>query len=296
MTEPRADAASVPVSVLIPVRNEELNIRAVLDSVAWASEIWVVDSHSTDRTSEIAHTYTDRVVQFDYDGRGPKKKNWSLENLPFANEWVLIVDADERITPSLAEEIRRAVASDGADGYYLDREYIFMGRSLRSFRPNWNLRLFKHRRGRYELLATNAPATGDNEVHEHVVLDGRIGHLRSPMLHEDRRPLRAWVDNHNRYSDWEANVYREIRREPLSLRGLVARGPGGWRHNGLKRIWVRLPLRPLLRFAAYYVLRRGFLDGREGFRYSLLIGCYEYLTGLKVRELEQAGMSRRRAG
>jgi len=288
MNDPVTDAASVPVSVLIPVRNEELNLEAALESVRWASETWVVDSHSTDRTVEIASAHTDKVVQFDYDGRGPKKKNWSLATLPFAHEWVLILDADERITPALAEDISRAVASDGADGYYLDREYVFMGRSLRSFRPNWNLRLFKHRRGRYELLATNAPGTGDNEVHEHVVVDGRVGHLPSPMLHEDRRPLRAWVDNHNRYSDWEANVYRQIKREPLSLRDLVAGGPGGWRHNGLKRVWVRLPLRPLIRFAAYYLVRRGFLDGREGFRYSILVGYYEYLTGLKLRELEQA--------
>jgi glycosyltransferase involved in cell wall biosynthesis len=288
MNDPITDPAPAPVSVLIPVRNEELNLEAALDSVRWASEVWVVDSHSTDRTVEIARAHTAKLVQFDYDGRGPKKKNWSLATLPFANEWVLILDADERITPELAEDIRRAVASDGADGYYLDREYVFMGRSLRSFRPNWNLRLFKHRRGRYELLATNAPHTGDNEVHEHVVVDGRVDHLRSPMLHEDRRPLRAWVDNHNRYSDWEATVYRQIKREPLILRDLVAAGPGGWRHNGLKRIWVRLPLRPLIRFAAYYIVRRGFRDGREGFRYSVLVGWYEYLTGLKLRELEQA--------
>lgn len=289
------DAVRVPVSVLIPVLNEELNLRDVLESVRWASEVWVVDSHSRDRTAEIARTYTDHLVQFDYDGRGPKKKNWSLANLPFANDWVLILDADERVTPALERDIREAVASDEADGYYIDRDYIFMGRSLKSFRPNWNLRLFKHRHGRYELLATNAPATGDNEVHEHVVLDGRVGYLSSPMLHEDRRPLRAWVDNHNRYSDWEARCYREIRTRPFRVRDLVARGPGGWRHNGLKRIWVRLPLRPLIRFAAFYLLRRGFRDGREGFRYSVLIGYYEYLTGLKVRELEQAERMSRRA-
>ena len=283
-----ATAERLPVSVVLPVRNEELNLPAALASVRWAAEVWVVDSHSSDRTVDVARAYTDRVVQFEYDGCGPKKKNWSLENLPLANEWVLVLDADERITPELAAEIRTAIRSDEADGYYIDRDYVFMGRSLRSFRPNWNLRLFRHRLGRYERLAAQAEATGDNEVHEHVVLDGRAGYLRAPMLHDDRRPLRAWVDNHNRYSDWEVQVYRQLRSEPLGLAALLSGGPGRWRHNGLKRLWVRLPLRPLARFLAFYVLRRGFLDGRPGFRYGVLMGYYEYLIGLKLREQELA--------
>jgi glycosyltransferase involved in cell wall biosynthesis len=275
-----------PVSVLLPVRNEELNLDAALASVAWASEVWVVDSHSTDRTAEIAGRHGARVVQFDYPGHGPKKKNWALATLRFGSEWVLIIDADERVPPELAAEIAAAVASGEADGYHLDRDYVFMGRPLRSFRPNWNLRLFRHRLGRYELLATDAPATGDNEVHEHVVLQGPAGYLRTPLLHEDRRPLRAWVDNHNRYSDWETHVYRRLRDEPFGLGELFAGGPGRWRHNGLKRLWVRLPCRPLARFAAFYLLRRGFLDGRAGFRYSVLMAFYEYLIGLKLREVE----------
>ena len=287
--QPQSHAERVPVSVLLPTRNEERNLPAALESVRWADEVWVVDSHSTDRTVAVARGHTDRVVQFDYDGRGPKKKNWSLQHLPFGNEWVLILDADERITAKLAAEIRTAIGSDRADGYYIDRDYVFMGRSLRSFRPNWNLRLFKHRLGRYERLATNAPDSGDNEVHEHVVLEGRTGYLRSPMLHEDRRPLRAWVDNHNRYSEWEVEVYRRLRAEPLGLADLLSGGPGGWRHNGLKRLWVRMPMRPLARFMAFYILRRGYLDGRQGFRYSVLMGYYEYLIGLKLRELELVG-------
>jgi len=286
--------ACAPVSVLVPVRNEELNLDAALASVQWADEVWVVDSHSTDGTVEIARRFTDKIVQFHYNGSGPKKKNWSLETLPFRNDWVLILDADERITADLAEEIQTVIRSHSADGYYIDREYVFMGRSLSSFRPNWNLRLFRRRLGHYELLGTNAPGTGDNEIHEHVVLNGRVGYLRSPMLHEDRRPLRAWIDNHNRYSDWETTVYRQLRREPLNLGALLTGGPGGWRHYGLKRLWVRLPLRPALRFAAFYFLRRGFLDGRQGFRYSVLMGYYEFLIGLKLRELEQADRASRR--
>jgi glycosyltransferase involved in cell wall biosynthesis len=275
---------AVPVSVLIPARNERPNIRAALDSVRWANEVWVVDSHSTDGTGEIARACGAQVTQFDYSGRGPKKKNWALENLPLNNEWILILDADERVTAELAQEIAEVVPSGEADGYFLDREYIFLGRSLKSFRPNWNLRLFKHRLGRYEQLATNVRHTGDNEVHEHVVLNGRAAYLRAPLLHDDRRPLRAWVENHNRYSEWEAEVYSQLLREPMNLTKILSTD-SFWRRRILKRVWVRLPFRPFARFALFYFFRRGFLDGRQGLWYAILMGYYEFLISLKSREL-----------
>ena len=111
----------IPVSVLIPAKNEELNLPACLKSVARADEVFVVDSHSSDRSVEIAESYGAKVVQFDFNGRWPKKKNWSLENLPFNNDWVLIVDCDERITPELWEEIAAAIQDKKYEGYYLNR-------------------------------------------------------------------------------------------------------------------------------------------------------------------------------
>jgi glycosyltransferase involved in cell wall biosynthesis len=277
----------IPVSVIIPVKNEELNVAAALESVKWASETWVVDSHSSDQTIEIAERYGARVVQFDYSGRGPKKKNWALQHLSIGNEWVLILDADERVTPELRREIGAAIERDDIDGYFMDREYIFMGRSLRSFRPNWNLRLFRHRLGRYEDLATNAPGTGDNEVHEHVMVSGRVSYLRSPLLHDDRRPIRAWIENHNRYSDWEARVYLDMLREPVSFSRFLGAEPV-WRKRMLKRLWVRLPFRPVLRFLVFYLGRRGILDGRQGLHYAILMSYYEFLTSLKLRETRDA--------
>jgi glycosyltransferase involved in cell wall biosynthesis len=280
----------VHVSVLIPARNEELNLREAIVSVKWADEIWVVDSHSQDTTVEVAAECGANVTQFDYSGRGPKKKNWALENIKFRNEWVLILDADERVTPALAAEIRQAILRDTLDGFFIDREYIFLGRSLRSFRPNWNMRLFRHRLGRYEQLATNAPFTGDNEVHEHVLLKGSPGYLASPLRHEDRRPLRAWVENHNRYSEWEADVYNQLRSEPLELRKMLD-VDAVWRRRMLKRIWVRIPLRPFARFLVFYVVRKGFLDGRQGFWYALLMAYYEFLISLKSRERAESAVA-----
>jgi len=271
------------VSVLVPVKNEAANITACLESLRWADEVFVVDSQSGDDTVLRAQAAGARVEQFRYQG-GPKKKNWSLENLPFRNDWVLIVDADERVPPELAAEILASVGSDGMDGYYLNRRLIFSGRWIRhcGWYPSWNLRLFRHRLGRYETVSVDAPLTGDNEVHEHVVLNGRAGYLRHDLVHHDYKSLFHFLERHNRYSDWDSAVYLELRRQPI-LYDEPLDGPVR-RKRILKRIWVRLPFRPLLRFLYMFVLRLGFLDGAAGWRFCLLAAMHEYHIGLKMKE------------
>lgn len=282
-------ASFLPVSVVFPVRNEELNIGAALATVGWSDDIWVVDSQSTDRTAAIATEMGGKVVQFHYLGHGPKKMNWSLENLSFKYEWVFFLDADERVPAALVDEIRTGLARHDVDGFFVDREYIFLGKSIRCFRPDWNMRLWRHRLGRFEMLGTNVPATGDVEVHEHVVIEtGRIAYFTAALLHEDRRPIRSWVDNHNRYSEWEAEVYRQYRAQPLSIRGIWGQ-EAIWRKRMLKKVWVRLPMRPLARFFIYFVLRKGFLDGRVGFDYSVAMAFYEFMINLKLHEADLQG-------
>jgi glycosyltransferase involved in cell wall biosynthesis len=276
------------VSVLIPVKNEEANLPDCLESVRWAQEIFVVDSQSTDGTARIAEAAGAVVVQFHYPGEGPKKKNWSLANLPFGNEWVLIVDADERVPAELAAEIRQSTERPGGpDGYYINRRLIFLGRWIRhcGWYPSWNLRLFRHRLGRYESVKVEAPQTGDNEVHEHIVLQGQAGYLRQDLLHHDYKTLFHYIERHNRYSDWDSAVYLQLRQEPLFVRDHLE-GPLR-RKRVLKRLWVRLPCRPLLRFLYMYVLRAGFLDGAAGWHFSLLASIHEYHISVKMRERRQ---------
>lgn len=281
---------TLPVTVVIPALNEAKNLPAALTSVSFADEVIVVDSRSSDATAFIALDAGADVVQFDYVLGGPKKKAWLLETLSPRNEWVLLLDADERVTPRLRAEVQAAIARGDHDGYYVDREFVFMGRSLRCFRPNWNLRLFRHGTARIEDLGlADIPGTGDNEIHEHVEVDGRVGFLSEPLLHADYRGLTAWLDRHNKYATWEAHLYRKLRSEP------VGAGPlGFWRLDAfrrkrvLRRVWVRLPIRPALRFFTWYVLRRGFLDGRAGFVFCVLTSYYEFVISAKIRELESA--------
>lgn len=288
-------AKKIPVSVLIPAKNEEENLPACLESVARADEVFVVDSQSEDLSVEISERYGAQVVQFHFNGRWPKKKNWSLDTLPFAHDWVLIVDCDERIPNELWDEIEQVIQNPDYSGYYLNRRVFFLGKWIRfgGKYPDWNLRLFRHAQGRYENLKTEGIRnTGDNEVHEHVVIQaGKVGYLKHDMLHEDFRDLFHWLARHNRYSNWEAQVYYNL------LTGMGSDGTIGanlfgdsvQRKRFLKKIWVRLPLKPFLRFVLFYFIRLGFLDGRAGYIYGRLLSQYEYQIGVKLYELRQFG-------
>jgi len=254
----------------------------------WAEEIFVVDSHSTDASLPIAEELGAKVVQFDFNGTWPKKKNWSLENLPFKHEWVFILDADE-VMPPEAEAEFRAIVSDRQNavaGYWINRRFMFMGRWLRhAYYPNWNLRLFKHRLGRYEKLTDVDTQSGDNEVHEHVVVQGPTGRLRSEMDHYAFPSVDVFVEKHNRYSNWEARVSldRFLQRSGSRIQS---------REVGLRRQlkeWSQvLPFRPFLRFAYVFLIQRGFLDGWEGYYFARLHGFYEFLCVAKTRELKAA--------
>jgi len=277
----------VPISILIPIKNEAGNLARCLDSVAWAAEIYVVDSQSSDASQAIAESRGARFVQFVFNGIWPKKKNWALENLPFQHEWVFILDADEVLPPAAEQEFRAIVEAPAHPmaGYWINRRFMFMGRWLRhAYYPNWNLRLFKHRLGRYEKLTEVDTESGDNEVHEHVILDGPTGKLRTEMDHYAFPSVATFVEKHNRYSNWEARVSLD-----RHLRGSAARLPG--QEAGLSRrlkTWSQaLPCRSALRFLYVYLWQRGFLDGWEGYYFARLHGYYEFLSVAKTYELEQ---------
>jgi glycosyltransferase involved in cell wall biosynthesis len=273
------------------VKNEAENLRRCLPALSWADEIFVVDSQSRDETAHAAEEYGARVVQFQFNGTYPKKKNWALDNLPFRNEWVLIVDADEVVIPELAEEIARRTATDDADGYYLNMKYYFLGRRIRhcGYAEAWNLRLFKHRLGRYEKMPVTAGSqTGDNEAHEHVELAGKARRLVHELDHYAYPTIAAWVEKHNRYARWEAQMYQRFLREPAP----ASIGPGKRFKRWLKKVYLRLPMRPLVRFGYAYVVRLGFLDGMPGLVFCTLLSFYDFLCWANVYEQRVASAAR----
>lgn len=272
------------LSILIPTLNERGNILGCLESVRWADELVVVDSGSSDGTQELARSCGARVVQFKWGGRFPKKKNWALENVRWANEWVLILDADERIGPGLAREIVQTLVNPRVDGYFINRRFMFMGKWIRhsGYYPSWNLRLFRHHKGRYEKLHGGDTRSGDNEVHEHLVLNGPTGYLRGDMIHLAYPDIFTWMEKHNRYSNWEAEIEVSGRvggKEASAIGEPVAR-------KRRLRTWSRrLPFRPALRFIYSYLFKRGFLDGYEGYLFCRLLASYEMLSAFKAHEL-----------
>jgi glycosyltransferase involved in cell wall biosynthesis len=276
----------VPVSVIVPIKNEAKNLRRCLGSIAWADEIFVVDSHSTDGSQRIAEGHGARVVQFEFNGTWPKKKNWALESLPFRHEWVFILDADEVLPAGAEAEVRAAIAGAGPTaGFWINRRFMFMGRWLRhAYYPNWNLRLFRHSLGRYEKLTDAATASGDNEVHEHVVVQGPTDRLRCELDHYAFPSVEVFVEKHNRYSNWEARV---------AIADQSAQSSGGLQsarvaqRRKLKQLAQRLPFRPLLRFLYVYLWQKGFLDGPEGYYFARMHGFYEFLSVAKTYELQK---------
>jgi glycosyltransferase involved in cell wall biosynthesis len=288
------------VALVILTYNEEVNIEDCLKSVTgWAGEVFVLDSGSSDRTMEIAKKFTDNIVVHPFSGYADQR-NWALDHLPFAHEWVLFLDADERLSPELKAEIPGALAAAGpeTEGFYLKRRLIFMGRWIchGGYYPTWILRLFRHKAARCE----------DRSVNEHFFVRGLAAKLEGDLIHEDHRDFYHWIAKHNRYAKLEAE--EQLKREVSGHEQLEDKSPemrvSFWgsqaeRKRWLRdRFWNRLPplLRPFLYFAYRYFFRMGFLDGRQGLIYHFLQGLwFPFLIDTMYLEMKRKGVNGREA-
>jgi glycosyltransferase involved in cell wall biosynthesis len=261
-----ASADLVPLAVVVLTRDEEANLPYALATVAgWASEIWVVDAGSTDRTVEIAESRGAKVMRHAFAGYAAQR-TWALRSLPFGVDWVLFLDADEAVTPELREELRAVLAAPpaGISGFYVKRRFVFLGRWIRhgGYYPVWLLRVVRHAVARCE----------ERGVDEHLLVDGDTARLRYDLLHEDRRPLSRWIQRHLQYAALAAS---DLERAPSSG-GVAARlrsdQPAERSRWWYDRVYRRIPLgaRAMVYFAYRYIVRGGFLDGREGFIYYVL--------------------------
>src|SRR5580700_5336197 len=202
-------AGKLPVSVIIAARNEAKNLPRCLQALKDVGEIYVIDSRSADETVEIARSHGAHVVQFHYQGGWPKKRQWAMESLPLAYDWIFLVDADEALTPELALEIREAIQNPDCDGYYIALRMFFLGRELRhSGASFYKLSLFRRGKGRFECRLKDQDASmADMEVHEHTVVIGRTAQLKNLIVHHNAESLSRSIQKHDEYSNWEARVW-----------------------------------------------------------------------------------------
>jgi glycosyltransferase involved in cell wall biosynthesis len=278
----------VPVSVLIPAKNEEKNLGRCLAVLhGWADEVVVADSQSSDQTAAIAKSYAATVVQFKYQGGWPKKRQAALDTYPFRNEWILLLDSDEILLEPIKEEIAEAIRCQRFDGYWLRFQIYWLGRQLRFGDTQlWKLSLFRRGKGRYEKrLESQDRSMSDIEVHEHVVVTGNVGRLKNPVRHENWNSLDRYISKQNEYTNWEAKVCREGTSGELqpTLWGVQAQ-----RRRWLKRSLLGLPGSPLLLFFYKYLLRLGFLDRAPGLLYCCFQAIYVFHVKSKIYEMKHA--------
>lgn len=293
--EPSRISATLPVSVIVAARNEARNLPRCLESLRDAAEVYVIDSQSTDATAEIAESYAAHIVQFHYRGGWPKKRQWAIDSLPLTHEWILLIDADEALSPELVAEMMEAIQNPAFDGYYIKLQMFFLGRELRhSGASFYKLLLFRRGRARFECrLKEQDGSMADMEVHEHVVADSleRIGKLRNALIHHNVESLSHYIQKHDKYSNWDARVWFEGERNSRDLAPTLF-GSQAQRRRWLRKAFFSVPGSPILFFLYRYVLCCGFLDGAPGLIYCAFQGIQFFHIKAKIYELKLQGLRR----
>jgi glycosyltransferase involved in cell wall biosynthesis len=286
-TQSSALAARLPLSVIVAARNEEKNLAHCLASLREVGEVYVIDSQSTDATLEIARSFGAKVVQFHYQGGWPKKRQWAMENLPIAYDWIFLVDADEALTPELAEEIRQAIKNPQINGYYISLRMYFLGQLLRHGGAGfWKLSLFRRGKGGYECrLRGQDSSMGDMEVHEHVVVEGNLAKLQNPLVHRNVESLSRYIQKHDEYSNWEAKMWVEGEANGELAASLLGRQ--AQRRRWMKKSFLRTPGASLWFFFFKYFLSLGFLDGVPGLIYCGFQAVQVFHIKSKIYELRR---------
>jgi len=275
---------STSVSTIIFTLNEEIHLPGCLDSLKWCDDIIVVDSYSTDRTEAICRSAGTRFFQHEFEGFGTQR-NWALDHTKPKYDWILILDADERVPVELAMEIREVAQSspERVGAYRLKRRFYMWGRWLRysSLYPTWVVRLIRKDRVRYI-------NRGHGETQE---VEGEIWYLQHDLIDENLKGIDAWFERQNRYSRKEAEYELAQAYTPLKLLHLIGRDPLA-RRATLKRLIQDLPGRPLWYFLYSYIWCLGLLDGRDGLMFCFMKATYQYMITIKKYDLRRRATER----
>ncbi|PYX07628.1 MAG: glycosyltransferase family 2 protein [Acidobacteria bacterium] len=272
---PTDSTITLPITVVIAARNEAHNLPRCLESLRGVGEVYVVDSNSSDETAEIARSLGATVIQFTWQ--------WAMDNLPITYDWILLLDADEALTPELSEEIGQAIRNPGFDGYYISLQMFFLGRALRHGDASFcKMSLFRRGHGHFECrLEDQDTSMCDMEVHEHVVVSGRTARLRNSLSHRNCDSLSRYIRKHDAYSNWEARVWLEGESSELPPSLFATQTQ---RRRWLKKKLFGVPGSPVLFFLYKYFLRLGILDGRPGLIYCALQSIQFFHIKAKIYE------------
>ena len=272
------------LTIALPVRNEERNLPGCLTAIGGdiASHIVVIDSGSSDKTQYIAREFGADVVNFEWDGKFPKKRNWYLRNYPIKTKWILFLDADEYLTESFKNELRECLQKDDKVGYWLSYTTYFLGKQLKGGYPLRKPALFKVGAGEYERIDEDKWSKLDMEVHEHPILSGSLGVIKSKIDHQDFRGVSHYVTKHEEYASWEASRFLKTIDTP----GITANWT--WKQRLKYRLMRSILIGPAY-FCGSFFLLGGFRDGARGWAFATLKMSYFTQVYCKIREERQRG-------
>lgn len=268
----------IPITVIVSVKNEELNLPNCLDKLNNFSEVIVIDSMSTDKTPEIVKSFNHKLVDFKWNGKFPKKRNWTLRNVEIKNDWILFLDADEILTEEFIYEVSKTIKTTNHSGFWLNYNNFFMGKELKYGDKMRKLAFFKKGVGEYEKIEEDSWSHLDMEIHEHPIITGTIGAIGKPIMHNDYKGLEHYIARHNAYSSWEANRYKTLTRHDkneLTFRQKV------------KYSLISSGFLPIIYFTYSFIFKLGFLDGVAGYYLSKYKSNYFFQIQTKIKELKK---------
>lgn len=267
------------LTIVIPVLNEEKNLPGCFKSIGkdFAASIVVVDSGSNDGTEKLSKEYGAEFIKFTWDGKFPKKRNWYLRNHTPKTKWVMFLDADEYLTNEFKDEVRKSLERDDCSGFWLNYTIYFLGKKLKGGYPLKKLALFKVGAGEYERIDEDQWSKLDMEIHEHPIIDGKTGIVKSKIDHQDFRGVLHYVYKHNEYAAWEAERFLKAMKDPSVSSGWT------WKQRLKYRLMRSVWIGPLFFFGSFFLLG-GFRDGSRGFAFAILKMSYFTTIYCKLRE------------